>query len=722
MNSYKLKRFVPFLILLVTTTFTLALAQDDVNLFDYWKYYSDAKNALYKSESNLVLDQLNLRSKAIQKIQSLKAWQERQAIVKEKLLKIVGPFPSKTPLNASITGKIKRSDFLVEQVVFESIPGFYVTGALFLPKKRKGKAPAILFVSGHTELSFRYEPYQQIIINLVKKGFVVFAIDPPGQGERSQYFDPQTEKSPYNSVAEHCYFGNQCFLSGYSPARYFIWDGIRAVDYLLSRKEVDPNRIGITGHSGGGTQTAYIAAFDDRILAAAPECFITDMKYLIKSIGPQDAEQNITGFAKAGLNHGDFIEVRAPKPTLILSVTRDFFSIQGARDTYAEAKNIYRAYGNSDYLQMSESDTIHGTPVKNREARYAFFQKFLENPGDPKDHPVQYFTERELQVTETGQLATSKKSRTIFDLNKEVVIKQLNEMEVSRKNESTHLSKVLNKARELSGFKYPEVFGNAVFSGRYVHDNYMLEKYLIPGSDNYYLPALLYKPLKENKKKLFLVLSDKGKIQIVSEGSLIHELLKQGFSVLLIDLPGIGELGPGYMHGYDAYFPVWYTTILAGTSISGLWASDIVRAVHFVKTAVPGNQIACISEGKTSTALLLAASFTPEFSQIVMIRPLTGYGQMLTNRFYNEKMIPATIPGALNYFDLPDLYALMAPRKILLINPVNGTKHTATKKEIQASLSFTTHVYSHDNVPDRLNIITGLKASEISSQILDWFK
>ena len=128
---------------------------------------------------------------------------------------------------------------------------------------------------------------------------------------------------------------------------------------------------------------------------------------------------------------------------------------------------------------------------------------------------------------------------------------------------------------------------------------------------------------------------------------------------MLFDLPGTGELGPGYMHGYDAYFPVWYTGILAGTSISGLWAEDILRAVHFAKSQVPGSQIIGISDGNTSTGLLLASVFSTEISQIIMIKPLIAYEQILTNKFYKEKLIPSSIAGALNSFDLPDLFALL---------------------------------------------------------------
>ena len=109
---------------------------------------------------------------------------------------------------------------------------------------------------GHDQASFREEYYQVIITNLVKKGMIVFAIDPLGQGEHVQYYDTSIKFSAIGySVIEHCYFGNVCFLAGVSSAKYFIWDGIRAIDYLLTRKEVDPENIGVTGFSGGGTVT-----------------------------------------------------------------------------------------------------------------------------------------------------------------------------------------------------------------------------------------------------------------------------------------------------------------------------------------------------------------------------------------------------------------------------------------------------------------------------------
>src|SRR5699024_5635092 len=254
-------------------------------------------------------------------------------------------------------------------IIYESQPGFYVTSSLFIPKGLQGKAPAIIHFSGHTGEGYRSDVYQHVILNWVKKGFIVFAFDPVGQGERQQYYDKEKGKSVVGGPThQHSYPGAQAFIEGSSQARYMIWDGIRAVDYLLSQKEVDPSKIGITGRSGGGTQSAYIAAFDDRIYAAAPENYITNFTRLLQAIGPQDAEQNFFHGIVSGIDHPDFLEVRAPKPTLMITTTRDFFPIQGAMETEKEVSRVFRAYNKRGHFYRVEADTTHASAKKNRES------------------------------------------------------------------------------------------------------------------------------------------------------------------------------------------------------------------------------------------------------------------------------------------------------------------------------------------------------------------
>lgn len=700
-------------------------AQEDVNLFDYWKFNSDVENSMYKSSCALAFDQLAERKEAIAKLNSKNDFVLRQKLVKEKLTRLIGTFPEKTPLNARVTGVIKKEDYKVEKVIYESIPGYYITAALFVPNKRKGKAPAVIYASGHTENGFRSETYQHVIINLVKKGFVVLAFDPVGQGERLQYYDEKEGKSRFGPTSEHSYSGAQCYISGYSVTKYFVWDGIRSVDYLLTRKEVDPERIGMTGRSGGGTQTAFTAAVDERILASAPECFITSMEYVLKSIGPQDAEQNIIHMIGEGLDHADLLEVRAPKPGIMITTTRDFFSIQGARETYREVAQFYQGMGSEEQISMVEDDDIHKSTKKNREAMYAFFQNSLDNPGDPSDFEVEIFAEKELWATETGQLATSLKGETVYSLNKVVVEKQVAELQSSRNNSEAHISGVANSAAALSGFEYPKNFGDPVFSGRYVKEKYILEKYLIPGSGDYMLPAALFRPLENRKKEVILFLDALGMEHAANENELLHSLLEQGSSVLLFDVPGIGSMGPGYLKG-DAYidntsFNQWFAGILTNKSIVGMRVQDIIRLAHFAGTDIEDVEtISALALGSTGSEILHAAVFDDAIQKLCLVQPFISFADIALSPDYSASFITSTVAGAINSYDLADLMASFCPRKLLIIDPQNSNGEPALESEVNRELAYPKDQYMRKNADE--NFMYTFDVDNLSSEekVIQW--
>ena len=700
-------------------------SQDDVTLFDYWQYYSDADNALYKYFCSVGFKQLEERKAVIEKLQSKEDWIKRQEDVREKLLKIIGPFPERSPLNINVTGTINREGYRVEKLIYESMPGYYVTAALFIPGNIKGKAPAILNPIGHSTLSFRRDIYQHTIINLVKKGFIVLTYDQVGQGERLQYYEATAGKSRFGSTQEHSYPGAQCFISGYSPAKYFIWDGIRGIDVLLSRDEVDPERIGLTGLSGGGTSTAFIGAMDDRILAAAPECFITNFNYLLKSRGPQDAEQNLFQFIYQGLDHPDLIEARAPKPTLISTTTRDFFSIQGARETFEEAGKAYAVMGAEGNLQMTEEDYVHGFTRKNREAIYAFFQEHLENPGDVRDQEVEPIPLEEFWVTETGQLATSIGGETIFSLNKKIVEKQVSALESKRSDINDHLSGLPELASAITGYESPMDFGREIFSGRYVNSNYKLEKYLIPGSGEYMIPMALFVPSGNNRNEAILLLHEKGKNHAANTDSLAKQLIANGYTVLLGDLPGIGELGPGYLKG-DAYienisYNQWFAGILTGKSIVGLRAEDISRMAHFIRSNLPDcNSISAISVGVIGSELLHAAIFDGSIEKICLIKPFLGFADIALSHKYLPGYIPSTVAGAINHYDLADLMAALCPRELLVINPLLGNGTMANEIKAGEGLAFPKSVFAQKGRSEKFNFVCSQEKPQVIEEIVKW--
>ena len=175
-----------------------------------------------------------------------------------------------TPLNPRITGAVERDAYRIEKVIFESRPNFLVTGNLYVPKGRDFPLPAVVGTCGHSNNGKAYTQYQSFAQGLARQGYVVLIFDPIGQGERLQYPNKKLQSRIGVGVREHLYGGNQQFLVGEFFGAWRAWDGVRALDYLLTRKEVDPKHIGVTGCSGGGTMTTWLCGVERRWTMAAP--------------------------------------------------------------------------------------------------------------------------------------------------------------------------------------------------------------------------------------------------------------------------------------------------------------------------------------------------------------------------------------------------------------------------------------------------------------------
>ncbi|MFC1558446.1 alpha/beta hydrolase family protein [candidate division KSB1 bacterium] len=736
-NNYKkegkqLLIFIFIFIFLLVNGKSVFGQQENLSILDKWIKWKDSDHMLINFLNRQAFDYLDLRDEEVSNLQTKTDWLKRQEKVKDILMKTVGPFPEKTPLNPKVTGVLKKDGYRVEKIIIESMPKFYVTGCLFIPDGLKGKAPAILKVIGHSQESFRAEGYQNVILNLVKKGFIVFAIDPIGQGEKQQYFDPFLNFSSVGySVIEHCYFSNQCFLSGVSCARYFIWDAIRSIDYLLTRKDVDQERIGITGLSGGGTISSFMCAFDPRIKAAVPLDWPNANRRLVESCGIQGAEANIYLQFRNGITFADLLELRAPKPTLMVFTTRDYLNIQGAREAYKEIKKAYKAFGKEENIQMSEDDFKHYFTRKNNEATYAFFQKHLNLPGDPTEEEVEVLTYEELTVTPTGQISTYLGGENVTSLNMKETEKLINKIEDSRKNVEEHINSVRKKAKEISGFADPLCDTEPVFCGRYQRDGYCVEMYVLKGEKDYVIPLLLFVPKGIEESPAVIYIHPDGKIIDASAGGEIEKIVKKGFIVAAPDLLGIGETKTDrVIRPYKDDM----VGVLIGRSVVGIQAGDIVRTVNFLKTLdnVDKEKIGAFAVDEMCLPLLHAAAFDESIKNIGLSGSLISYRSVVMNQKYKVDIIKrrngnvhhpievdfaSGIAGVLTGYDLPDLIGSIAPRKVVLAGLKNQMLEPASEELIEIETTFPRLVYSYKNVPRNLKIISSYKRP---GSLVDW--
>ncbi|HET6900096.1 MAG TPA: acetylxylan esterase, partial [Vicinamibacteria bacterium] len=485
--------------------------------------------------------QLLARREAMARVTTPDALEERRVSVRETFLRLIGGLPStKAPLQARVTGKRQGEGFTVENVVYESLPGYPVTANVYVPAGATGRLPAVLVSMGHYDLG---KAGERVGPDLARKGLVVLAYDPMGQGERLQHYDPELRASRAGGATEeHGQAAARAELIGESVARYFVWDAMRGLDYLASREDVDAARLGAAGCSGGGTVTTYLAALDLRVKAAAVACYITSWDAIVDGPGPQEAEQSLHGFLSSGLDMGDYVALIAPRPLLILSTADDFFPLTGARTVFEEGKRLYALAGAADHIDWSSTPGGHGISPPGREAMAAFFQKWLAGGrGDASDLPDARLAPAELQVTETGQVATSLHARTIADLIADHAPARAPlpttpaEAEVTRERVQDAVSGMAGLPRGAGAAAPPRA---TVHSSR-TRPGYRLDVVSVPVEDGLDLWGLLAVP--EGKGRFPAVLLADPRVRAATAdapGADFDDLARQGHVVLALELRG----------------------------------------------------------------------------------------------------------------------------------------------------------------------------------------
>ena len=338
--------------------------------------------------------------------------------LRRDMRKVFGPRPPRTALKPRIVGELDRDSYRVEKIIFESRPNLPVTANLYLPKGLRKPAPGVVGVCGHSAEGKGGMTYQSFAQGLARKGYVVLIFDPFSQGERLQYPDGKGGSIVGGCTTEHNFMGRQTILLGPYFGSWRVWDGIRALDYLLTREEVDPARVGLTGNSGGGTMTTLILANEDRFAMAAPSCYITSWQCDAENELPADSEQQPFWSLGLGMEMNDLLMLQAPKPLIVLTQESDYFDVRGAMDTYDKLKHLWKLLGAEDNVEFFTGPRVHGYWIENREAMYGFFNKHAGVRAPKKEPELTLEAQEDLWCTKSGQVDELKPA-TVHDFVRE---------------------------------------------------------------------------------------------------------------------------------------------------------------------------------------------------------------------------------------------------------------------------------------------------------------
>ena len=567
----------------------------------------------------------------------------------------VGGFPARTPLNAQVTRKHAKDGYTIEEVLFETYPGVHVTALLFLPDPSRFQAPypGVIVTCGHSANGKAYAGYQRTSLLLAKAGIAALIYDPFDQGERIQ-------KKGLSNCNGHNTIGVNATLLGWSMARIRIWDGMRAIDYLQSRPEVDPERIGVCGQSGGGTMTSLIMAIEPRIRCAAPSCYLSTLRDVYLECGPQDAEQNIYGQLSFGLNHLGYVLLQAPMPVLMHFKTDDFFPFQGALQTSAHAKALAGRFGWADRFNHVYGVGPHGWSEGNRNSTVAWMRQWLRGEKGAWDASGDSYRvrdigfklsdvdcgipEKEVAVAPEGSVLNIPGERTIYDLFRDELEKVGGN--VPKKASPATVSRC-------AGIRTPDdtALVATVVSCENVPGG-IVERRVFTHPNGLSLPAVMLSPA-EPKGPPALLVADAGKDVHAARAK---ELFAAGVPTLLLDVMGTGEIAESPHRFYGAKNPDEEVAVMLytlGRSLVGERAGEIVAVADWLSRRYSG-KVDMVSDGRVCVAAHHARGARPDlFGDIVDANAPLAWREVIAQGA--RYPFACVVFGALREYDWTDL-------------------------------------------------------------------
>jgi len=618
---------------------------------------------------------------------------DRQKTVVSELWKMLGGPLDRTPLNARVIGTIERPGYRIEKLTFESRPRLYVTANLYVPTG-PGRRPGILGPLGHSVNGKAWPSYQKLFTNLARKGYVVLAYDPFGQGERIEYPGSRPGQSALGGgTSEHEYAGRRLILLGANFGLFRAWDGIRGIDYLLTRPEVDPDRIGCCGQSGGGTLTQFLAALDNRIRVAVVSMGNTENLAEADVEPPgsaDDAEQNIVPALARGIDRADLLYAFAPRPLLMGITLHDAghtYSpeyVSGSLEFLDEYKRAYGLLGANDRVALQATTVAHGYVYEMRRATYAWFNRWFEmKNADDGETSQSVEPESTLYATPTGFVTTSLGGETALSLTRQMADEIHAPSSPSAADVRTRVRSVLAiepsqgapvTARILATIKKP---------------GYRAEQFEFTSEREIRTPGWMLTPDSAGTATpTVLYIGDAAAWSAIAEDAFAERLCARGgCRVAVIDVRGRGDCAIAYPQRGRFYFPgriadeaylTWFTLML-GKPLVGGQVYDALRALEYLRSRADvgsDGAISIVGDGAHGVIGLYAAALDVRVRRLIMRQTVTDYRSLSVAERYTQPF-GVYAYGVLREFDLPDVAGSLESRPVLLINPVNARGEAA---------------------------------------------
>lgn len=637
---------------------------------------------------------------------SLNEWNARRRALREAMLQAMGPFPSKPEaLDVHSAGVLPRQGYRIEKLVIKTRPDVWATATAYVPEGIAAKVPAVLAVHGHWAGARRDPVVQARCLGLVKLGFFVLAVDAFGAGERH----PQPAPGAYHGAL----LGSTLWPAGHTLVGMQVYDNRRMVDYLLTRSEVDGARLGITGASGGGNQTMYAGALDERFAAVVPVCSVgTYQAYLKAACCVCEVLPGALQFTEEGAVLG----LVAPRALMVINATKDAyqFSVGEATKSVDYARAIFKLHGAESKLAHRPFESSHDYNRAMREAMYGWMSKWLKGEGDgsPIPEPAHAIEKPEdLACFPDGKRPAGFLFPASFAARKaRRALAPFDDPQLDHKEAWESLAGVM---REVS---LPKVLGDTnppppvpirgqldEESGVFVlsSDVTVEPGVHLPTVDRYKSPKAL------PKIPLFLFLHLAGKdaaLKLPLASTLVDRLA----DVVAFDLRATGSLKPerdaiaGAPDHNSAEHALWI-----GRPLLGQWVLD-TRALLDSLDKLPSHAQkphGVIAVGPACVVALCAAALDSRLSTVVLIDPPPT---LITEVAYPAGTHMGLLaPGLLTVGDVPHLAALMAPRQLLIAGAVKEKEFAFTKK-----------IYALEKAGSRLHLMEGGKANDIADRIM----